>query len=166
MTETTARFGLPLIQVGQAQKDVTHNAAVHGLDRLMHLCVVSRGVADPPTSSAVDATWIVASGATGTWEGQADALATWDGAAWRFTPPAEGTLCWIADEKILALYGDGAWNADFLPVAGLKVGGAPMLGATPTMIPAPVGGGTVDAEARATLASLLAYLEEQGLLTS
>lgn len=166
MTETTARFGLPLIQIGQAQKDVTHNAAVHGLDRLMHLSVVSRGVADPPASPVIDATWIVAVGATGAWAGQVDALATWDGAAWMFTLPPEGTLCWIADEGILALYGGGTWNADFLPVAGLKVGGAAMLGAAPVGITAPTGGGTVDVEARAALTGLLVYLQAQGLLTS
>ncbi len=81
------------------------------------------------------------------------------------TPPADGTFCWIADEGIVAIFGGGVWNADFLPVAGLRVGGAIMLGAPPVAIAEPVGGSVIDAEARAVLSDLLSQLRAHGILT-
>lgn len=161
----TARLGLPLIATGQAQKELTHNGAIHGLDRLVHLCVESRTLSVPPALPSPGATWIVGEGATGAWEGHAGALAHWDG-AWTIAAPPEGTLCWIADDGIVAVFGGGVWNADFLPVAGLRVDGVPMLAAPPVAIGAPEGGSVIDTEARAVLESLLDYLREQGLLTS
>lgn len=160
----TARLGLPLIATGQAQKDLTHNTAIHGLDRLVHLCVESRALSAPPELPAPDATWIVGDGAAGLWTGYAGALAHWDG-AWVIAAPAEGMLCWIADEAILAVFGGGVWNAA-LPVAGLNIGGAMMLTEPPIAIDTPAGGSVIDIEARAALAGLLGYFREQGLLTS
>lgn len=149
---------------GQAQKELTHNTAIHGLDRLVHLCAESRTLSVPPELPAPDATWIVGADATGAWAGHTGALAHWDG-AWVMAPPPEGMLCWIADEAILAVFGGGVWNAA-LPVAGLRIGAAVMLTQPPVAIDAPAGGSVIDIEARAVLAGLLDYLREQGLLTS
>lgn len=160
----SARLGLPLIATGQAQKELTHNTAIHGLDRLVHLCVASRALSGPPELPAPGATWIVGEGATGAWAGYTDALAHWDG-AWLIATPAEGMLCWIADEAIVVVFGGGVWNAA-LPVAGLRIGAAMMLTEPPVAIDAPEGGSVIDIEARAALTSLLGYLREQGLLTS
>ncbi|MBB4633656.1 DUF2793 domain-containing protein [Sphingosinicella soli] len=160
----TARLGLPLIATGQAQKELTHNAAIHGLDRLVHLCAESRALSAPPELPAADATWIIGDTPTGAWAGHAGGLAHWDG-AWTIAPPAEGMLCWIADEAIVAVFGGGAWNADF-PVAGLRLSGVSMLGSAPVSIAAAEGGSVIDTEARAVIESLLIYLRTQGLLTS
>ena len=164
MTATT-RFGLPLIAAGQAQKELTHNSAIHALDRLVHLCVESRSLSAPPEPAAPGATWIIGDGATGVWEGYVGALAHWDG-AWGFATPAEGTLCWIADEGVVAVFGGGGWNVDTLPIGGLRIGGVAMLTVPPIAIDAAEGGGVIDIEARAVLASLLQHLRELGLLTS
>lgn len=153
-----------VMRTGQAQKELTHNTAIHGLDRLVHLCAESRALSVPPELPAPDATWIVGADATGAWAGHTGALAHWDG-AWVMAPPPEGMLCWIADEAILAVFGGGVWNAA-LPVAGLRIGAAVMLTQPPVAIDAPEGGSVIDIEARAVLAGLLGYLREQGLLTS
>ena len=160
----TARLGLPLIATGQAQKELTHNAAIHGLDRLVHLCVASRALSEPPELPAPGALWIVGEGASGAWAGHTGVLAHWEG-AWTLAAAAEGMLCWIADEGIVAVFDGDAWNAA-LPVAGLRIGGAVMLTESPIAIDIPEGGSVIDIEARATLATLLTYLREQGLLTS
>jgi hypothetical protein len=39
MTERSARFGLPFILPGQAQKEVFHNEALAALDGLVHAAV-------------------------------------------------------------------------------------------------------------------------------
>ncbi|WP_339702962.1 DUF2793 domain-containing protein [uncultured Sphingosinicella sp.] len=163
MTVTT-RLGLPLIATGQSQKELTHNTAIHGLDRLVHLCVASRALSAPPPLPAPGTTWIVGEGATGAWAGHAGALAHWDG-AWVIAAPAEGMLCWIAEEAIVAVFGGGVWNTA-LPVAGLNIGGAMMLTEPPVAIDAPEGGSVIDIEARSVLAGLLSYFRAQGLLTS
>jgi hypothetical protein len=164
MTETTARFALPLIQVGQAQKEVTHNAALRRLDTVLNLAVASRSVAAPPPAPAAGAVWIVPSGASGAWSGQAGKLAEWDGAAWTFTAAPAGTVAWVADEGVLGVHDGAGWAIDFLPVGGLRIGGADLFGAARSDIAAPSGGGVVDVEARAALTNLLAYLRTQGLL--
>ncbi len=161
----TPRLGLPLIATGQAQKELTHNMAIHALDRLVHLRVDSRALSSPPDDPSSGGVWIIGAGAEGAWEGHEGALAHWDG-NWVIAPPAEGVICWIADESIVAVFGDGVWHADFFPVAGLRIGGVPMLAATPVSIAAPAGGSVVDAEARAVIGTLLSHLREHGLLAS
>lgn len=126
--------------------------------------MASRALAAPPELPALGATWIVGEGATGAWAGHAGSLAHWDG-AWVIAEPAEGMLCWIAGEAVVAVFGGGVWNAA-LPVAGVKIGGALMLTEPPVAIGSPGGGSVIDIEARAALTSLLGYLREQGLLTS
>ena len=64
----TSRYGLPLLQAGQAQKEITHNEALARIDVLAQLAVDSRACATVPTA---DGTWIVPSNATGAWAGQA-----------------------------------------------------------------------------------------------
>ena len=39
MTTTTPRLGLPFIKAAQAQKHVSHNAALERLDSIVQLCV-------------------------------------------------------------------------------------------------------------------------------
>lgn len=165
MAETTARHALPLIQVGQSQKELTHNEALHQLDTLVHLAVASRSVADPPPAPAPGMLWIVPEAATGAWAAQTDRLAEWDGSGWRFSGPVEGTLCWVADAAVLAVFGGGKWNTDFLPVGGLSIGNANMFGAARINVPEPFGGTMIDIEARAAIGQLISYLRAQGLLT-
>ena len=74
MAEATTRHGLPLLQAGQAQKEVTHNEALVLLDLLAHPAV--EGVlATPPAAPTPGQGWIIGAGATGAWSGQDGALA-------------------------------------------------------------------------------------------
>jgi len=66
---TSSRFGLPLLYVGQAQKEAWINEAIARIDSLLH-CSVEGERADPPASPANGEAWIVASGATGSWTGK------------------------------------------------------------------------------------------------
>ena len=75
MAETTDRYALPLLQVAQAQKEVTHNEAVVGIDTLLHLAVEGVLGAPPPTPLPGQA-WIIAAAASGAWAGQDGATDT------------------------------------------------------------------------------------------
>lgn len=165
MPEMTSRLALPLIEVGQAQKEVTHNEALRRIDTLLHLAARSRSAGVPPDPD-IGAVWIVPEAPSGAWTGQADKLAEWDGTVWSFAAPRAGMLVFVEDEGVVGVFTGSGWAVDSLPVGGIEVGGAQMFAAARADVAAPTGGSVVDAEARAALAALLAYLRTQGILGS
>jgi len=84
MSERTPRLGAPYIRAAQAQKEVTHNAALNILDALVQAVVEDRDLTTPPTSPEDGSLWIVATGAGGDWAGHDGELAQWIGGAWAF----------------------------------------------------------------------------------
>lgn len=162
MTQTD-RFALPLIDTGQAQKDITHNEAIAALDALLHLAVRSRSLATPPAAPTTGDAWIVPATASGAWTGRADAIAVAETGGWRFVGSRAGMLAWIADEGLWARF-EAGWQADAWPVAALQVGARRLFAAPAAAVTGPTGGVTVDTQARATLTALLAALHDQGVI--
>ena len=143
----TPRFALPLLAVAQAQKEVTHNEALTLLDALVHAAIEAGPVATPPTNPAIGQCWIVDAAATGAWTGESNAIAIWTAGGWRFAAPRAGVqVTRLADGARLRFDGSG-WTA-------------------PAAISAPVGGTTVDSEARSAVTALILNLAAQGLLIS
>jgi hypothetical protein len=70
----------------------------------------------------------------------------------------------LVDDEEVMLVRKGDWQAKW-PTLGLSINGRSLLAATPAIIAIPSGGGTVDSEARATLAALLAALQQQGIIS-
>lgn len=143
----TPRFGLPLLAVAQAQKEVTHNEALTLLDALVHAAVEAGPIATPPASPADGHCWIVGAAPTGAWAGQENAIAIRTGGGWRFAPPREGMRAIRLTDGMQLRFGGGAWAA-------------------PGTMPIPSGGSTIDAEARSAISTLILYLAAQGLLIS
>lgn len=100
---------LPFIEAAQAQKHVTHNEAVRGLDALVQLSVIDRDLSVPPTSPADGDRYLVAPSATGAWAGHDGKLAAWQDGAWQYFSAREGWLLWIADEDVLVAYDGSAF---------------------------------------------------------
>lgn len=94
MSSNSARLGLPYIQANQAQKHVTHNEALRGLDTLVQLTVEGRTATAPPATPADGDVYAVAQGATGDWAGQDLALAVFDASGWHFVTPQSGWVAW------------------------------------------------------------------------
>lgn len=159
----TPRHGLPLLDAGQAQKEVTHNEALLAIDTRLHSAVENRGLLVPPAEPASGASYIVPNGATDAWTGKQDMIASWDGFGWRFTMPAKGWLAWIVDEAVFAVY-DAGWSAGGWPCDGLRIAGRTVLGAPPAAVSLPTDGAVVDVECRAAVAELLSALRNQGLV--
>jgi len=67
--ETSVRTGLPLLQPGQAQKEMVHNEALALIDLLLQPSVVTVGLNVPPATPAPGACWIVGAAPTGDWGG-------------------------------------------------------------------------------------------------
>ena len=100
---------MPFIEAAQAQKHVTHNAALQLLDTVVMLSVLDRDLAAPPVSPADGDRYLVAASATGAWSGRDGKIAAWQDGAWTFHTAKEGWFAWIADEDILAVYNGASW---------------------------------------------------------
>jgi hypothetical protein len=164
MSEQTVRLALPLVDAGQAQKEVTHNEALAALDLLVQAGVVDVGVDGPPESPAPGQAWVVGSAPSGAWAGHANAIAGWTAGGWRFLTPCEGTEVWCVASERAARFRDGAWELGSLRGSALLIDGTPVVGARAAAIGNPTGGATVDAQARAAVGSILAALRGHGLI--
>ncbi|ODU69352.1 MAG: hypothetical protein ABT11_12695 [Novosphingobium sp. SCN 66-18] len=139
----TARFNLPLLHAGQAQKEVTVNESLLLLDALAHTAVEGE-TATPPETPENGQVWLVATDATDAFSGHDRSLAIWSEGGWRFLPPREGMRVFDREQRCFRLFAD-IWS-------GFE---APAL---------PTGGSTIDVEARAFIADLVQSLRDCGLL--
>lgn len=105
----SANLGLPFIEAAQAQKHVTHNEAIRGLDALVQLSVIDRNLSVPPTTPSEGERYLVASGASGGWLGRDANIAAWQDGVWVFYTPKAGWLCWVDDEDALISWDGTAW---------------------------------------------------------
>lgn len=166
MSDGTGRWALPLIDAGQAQKEVTHNEALLAIDLLVQAGVVAAGANDPPAAPAPGQAWIVGGAPTGAWAGRADAIAGWTAGGWRFLTPCEGAQVWSEADGFAWRFRAGAWERGRVRAAALLVDGLPVVGARRAAIATPAGGTSVDAEARAAVSAILAALRGHGLIAS
>lgn len=163
MTERSARFDLPFILPGQAQKELFHNEALAALDGLVHTAVAG-AAATPPTGPADGEAWIVAAGAGGEWAGRSGAIALHTAGGWRFVGPAAGMSVWDEAAGFARRWTGTGWSNGALPVAGIEIGGAQVVGSRQPDVPSPSGGTIIDAEARAAIGALIVTLKSHGLI--
>lgn len=166
MSETTPRHGLPLIQPGQAQKELTHNEALALIDLIAQPAVMALGTNTPPGAPEPGQCWVVGSSPTGAWSGHADALAGWTSGGWRFAAPVPGMTVWTGGEAGFARWDGSEWRTGVLVASTLRIGGRQVVGSRATAIVDPTGGATVDSEARAVLAQILSALRAHGLIAA
>lgn len=162
--DMTARFALPLLHAGQAQKELFHNEALLLADALVQPCVEALGLDAPPSDPVPGQCWIVGSTPAGAWAGSAGALALWTEGGWRFAAPREGMVAWVADEELVARHVSGAWRLGRLTAAQLVIDGEQVVGARAAAIAEPDGGSVVDGEARAAIEAILLALRAHGLI--
>lgn len=164
MTELpTARLSLPLLQSGQAQKEIFHNEALTRLDIAVQGAAIAAGANVPPVEPVLGGCWIVGSAPEGAWTGHAGEVAGWTAGGWRFLTPIDGMRLWIGADQGFALFASGEWRFG-QSYGRLIVEGQQVVGARGGAIAEPVGGVTVDVEARAAISAVLAALREHGLI--
>ncbi|MGK6318697.1 DUF2793 domain-containing protein [Sphingomonas sp. DT-204] len=163
--DTTARWALPLLAPGQVQKEMTHNEALAALDLIVQPTVAAAGVDAPPGARAEGQCWIVGDAPTGDWAGHGGEIAGWTAGGWRFVAPRQGMTVWVADRGVAARY-ETSWKIGEIAGETLLLGGEPMLGSPAPAIADPIGGATIDAEVRATLAEVLNVLRRHHLVLS
>lgn len=141
----TPRFGLPLLHAGQAQKEAFVNEALAIADSQLHGCV--EGEADTPPATPEDGqNWLIAPDATGEWEGRDGWLACRQAGNWIYVPARDGMRIFDRDADQQQFFA-GSWRK-----------------ATPAV--EPVGGTTVDVQARTAIGELIAALRAMGIFPS
>jgi len=164
MTDTSARFSLPFILPGQAQKELYHNEALALVDAALHAAVEEAPLATPPGAPAVGQSWIVGAGATGDWAGEDGKLAVHTAGGWRFVAPVPGMLAWNIDLGCWLYWSGSGWSSGALVATGIEIGGQQVVGPRLPDVPSPSGGTTIDAEARHAIDALIATLKSHGLI--
>ncbi len=162
--DASARFALPLLQPGQAQKEIFHNEAITLLDLIVQTVVVDAGLDTPPDAPEPGQSWIVGAAPSGAWAGRADAIAGWTAGGWRFVLPVEGMTAWIGARELPARHLSGVWSIGALTATKMVIAGEQVVGPREAAIADPAGGSVVDAESRATLAAILVMLRAHGLI--
>lgn len=164
MTETSARFALPFILPGQAQKEMFHNEALALVDAALHASVAGDPADEEPADPAPGESWIVGTGATGLWTGQTHKVATWTADGWRFTTPVPGMSVWNIDAGYRLHWTGARWSDGECHASALTIGGRQVVGPRLETVPSPSGGTIIDAEARAAVDSLIVALRTHGLI--
>ena len=150
---SSTRFALPMLQPGQTQKEVAHNEALIQMEMAIQPVVDGPPLATPPSSPSDGDMRIVAGSATGPFAGRDGYIGQFTEGGWRFLEPFEGML---AQER----NSGQTWRYDGVQWISVQIIAAPAGG-----ISTPAGGTTVDAEARAAIASLIVALEDHGILS-
>jgi len=166
MTDATARFALPFIASGQAQKELFHNEALARIDALLDPVVESVLLDAPPAAPAPGQCWIVGATPAGAWSGQALAIAAWTEDGWRFVAPRAGLRAWSLADRVSVMFDGAAWELGALHARHVFVGGVPVVSGQQSAIADPSGGPVPDSQARAAISAILSALRAHGLIAS
>jgi len=165
MTTTTARYKLPLIEPGQAQKEMFHNESLAAIDALLNAVVEAVGTTQPPSAPEAGQSWIAGAAPTGAWAGSVNMLASWTDGGWRFFAPVAGMRAIVRASGMPVEWDGSAWRQGEIKGARVLIAGKQVVGERQPGIAAPVGGATVDSEARVALGAILSALRAHGLIT-
>lgn len=151
MSIQTLRHKLPLLAVGQAQKEHTHNEALLLIDTIANLSV--RGIINDPIiagelasdiENEAPQSWLVGNQPLGVWQGHVDQIATWSQSGWRYLSPLEGMQIYHYELKCKVIYKDAHWRlAESIEIAQ--------------------GGSNIDEQARESIRMILTMLQQFGL---
>ena len=100
----TDHLALPFIDAAQAQKHVTHNAALNLLDCVVQLSVSARNVTAPPSAPVEGQRLLLGTGASGVFAGHDGTIATYQDGAWTFMTPVLGWRCFSESDGVLLIY--------------------------------------------------------------
>ena len=160
----TARYGLVLLQPGQAQKEMTHNEALSRIDALLYAVVEGAPLDATPATPQEGECWIVGDAPSGDFAGQARSLAVFTEGGWRFVSPREGLRCHDAATGRCWRFVSGAWVDGRVDASSVRVGGQQVLGDRQPAISGAAGGTTIDAKAREAIDAILAAMRSHGLI--
>lgn len=164
MADLSPRLQLPLLAVGQAQKEATHNEALSRLEMCVQP-VVEDELSVPPLTPQDGQCWLVGTGAQGSWTGQEGSIAQWTEGGWRYLLPFDGFSFWMRASGLQMARESGTWTAA-LRGSSVRIDGKQVVGPQQSGISLPSGGAFVDADARASIGAIIATLAAHGLISN
>lgn len=162
--DSTERARLPLLAAGQVEKEIWHNEALVLVDLLVGGLIEGAASDVAPTDPEPGSLYLVGPSPSGVWSGHGDELAGHTDGGWRFIAPFDGLRLTERGSGAEWVRRDGAWEAGIARCGELRIGGQKVVGGRASAIAEPVGGVTIDAEARACLSALLTGLRGHGLI--
>lgn len=151
MSIQTPRHKLPLLAVGQAQKEYVHNEALLLIDTIMNLSV--QGISNNPifidqaendVSSPPLQSWLIGDQPTGIWQQRSNHIATWTRSGWRYLAPIEGMQIYHQELKCCIIFDGSQWDV-------------------PDSLEISAQGANIDQEARQSIQSVINILQKFGL---
>ena len=162
--DDTARFALPQLAPGQAQKEWFHNEALQRIDLLLCPVIEGAALAAPPAGPAAGACYLVASGATGAWAGKDGMLAGYTEGGWRFIAPVEGARVLDRSSGQMVLRRNGTWESGIVRGQQLQIDGSTVVRERQAAIADPAGGSLIDSQCRSAVSAILSMLRAHGLI--
>lgn len=162
MSNETPRLRLPLLAPGQAHKEVVHNEALGLLDALVGLEIAGQAAA--PTDGPAGEALLVADTAAGVWLQHRGKIAIRGEGGWAFVSPVAGCIAWDRSAGSPMIFNGQNWMSEAWPVKSLEVEGKRVVAHRQPAISEPVGGATIDAESRASIAAILSIMRAHGLI--
>ena len=101
-------LALTYIASSQAQKEITHNAALNDLDFLTKASVIDVTINTPPGSPNTGDAYIIGPSPTGAWTGFANNVTGYY-AGWSIKPPLAGWTVWARSTNRLLYYTGSVW---------------------------------------------------------
>lgn len=105
------RWRLPLLAIGQAQKELYHNESLILLDFLSHPVV--QDIANDPANlaPAPGECWIIGPEPLGEWAGKAQQIAGWTDSGWRYIVPQSLMSCRILATALAVRFDGAQWQS-------------------------------------------------------
>jgi hypothetical protein len=164
MSDATARFALPFITPGQAQKELFHNEALTRIDALLQPAVEAVAVNSPPPAPVPGQCWIIGAAPTGAWAGQPNMLASWTEGGWRFVAGRTGMILWSNADRLFVWFDGTLWRTGDVVAQRVIVAGQQVVSVQQSPIANPAGGTVSDTQSRAAIAAILTALRNHGLV--
>jgi hypothetical protein len=112
---TTVHLELDELAANQSQPHITHNSALHRIDNIVQLTVITQTNTPPASPEPADGDrYLCGTAPTGDWDGHANDVAAFIGGGWEFFQPQEGWLAYVQDAPGFYIYGTASpigWDA-------------------------------------------------------
>lgn len=119
---SSPNLGIPYVEQGQSQKEVTMNEAITILDAVIGGGVLDKDLSTPPGSPVAGSRYIIGPSPTGAWAGKANQIAYYFSGGWRYIVPGNTWFLWVADEGIMYAFNGTAWVVASVSSGGTMFG--------------------------------------------
>ncbi len=127
------------------------------LDVAVAAAVESAPANDPPAHPVEGASYLIGDSPSGEWAQYPAHLAGYGAAGWRFIAPTSGMSVFVKAAQVRAVYESAGWNVGLVRASTLVIDGQQVVGPRLGPIADPVGGSTIDDEARLAVGEILGF---------